>query len=341
MLSYTGIECPVCEKEFKDNDDIVVCPKCGAPYHRHCYAEKGECIFGELHEKGESWAAPEPPAPPKASSPYEIKDQECPKCGVLNAHSALFCSACESPLKIEPESHANSKYTRQGPVPPVFTGGPMPIVIDPMGGVKPSDIVDENISYGEVSKVVQQNSGYYIPVFERIKKFKRNKFNFSAFLFSGGWLLYRKQYKMGIIFTIIMFALYLGQLFTTFYVSLPRIADLVKGMGQTISDSGITVQQMVDAASAMSWSDTLIVALPTLMLLAMLGIMIFLGVRGNKMYLKHCIRTVNQTRKTTISAEDYNSRIMEKGGVNTPIALCLLICYFLCTYLPNFLILNF
>ena len=34
MIDYTGIPCPVCHKEFTPEDDIVVCPECGAPYHR-------------------------------------------------------------------------------------------------------------------------------------------------------------------------------------------------------------------------------------------------------------------------------------------------------------------
>ena len=32
----------------------------------------------------------------------------------------------------------------------------------------------------------------------------RNRFNFSAFLFSGGWMLYRKQYKIGSVITAVM-----------------------------------------------------------------------------------------------------------------------------------------
>ena len=31
MARYTGNHCPVCEQEFTDNDDIVVCPDCGTP----------------------------------------------------------------------------------------------------------------------------------------------------------------------------------------------------------------------------------------------------------------------------------------------------------------------
>ena len=53
-MDYTGIKCPVCGKAFTKQDDVVVCPECGAPYHRECYRNTGHCIFLEKHEKGET-----------------------------------------------------------------------------------------------------------------------------------------------------------------------------------------------------------------------------------------------------------------------------------------------
>ena len=54
-MEYKGKPCPVCMRTFRDEDDVVVCPKCGAPYHRECYQEKGKCIFIDLHNSGKSW----------------------------------------------------------------------------------------------------------------------------------------------------------------------------------------------------------------------------------------------------------------------------------------------
>ena len=33
-----------CGKPLTLQDDIVVCPDCGAPYHRDCYEKLGRCI---------------------------------------------------------------------------------------------------------------------------------------------------------------------------------------------------------------------------------------------------------------------------------------------------------
>lgn len=118
MLDYTGIKCPVCEKPFQPGDDIVVCPQCGAPYHRECYEKEGKCIFDDLHQQGKSWEAPAAPKTPDTSA--EIKDQECPNCGKLNAHSALFCDQCGASLSGHPAEHQNqnanpASQNRQNP----------------------------------------------------------------------------------------------------------------------------------------------------------------------------------------------------------------------------------
>ena len=42
-MNYKGVSCPVCGQEFKEGDDIVVCPECGAPHHRSCYKQLGNC----------------------------------------------------------------------------------------------------------------------------------------------------------------------------------------------------------------------------------------------------------------------------------------------------------
>ncbi len=34
MMDYKGCKCASCHKVLKEGDDIVICPECGAPYHR-------------------------------------------------------------------------------------------------------------------------------------------------------------------------------------------------------------------------------------------------------------------------------------------------------------------
>lgn len=340
MINFTGIKCPVCGKAFTDEDDIVVCPKCGAPYHRDCYQEKGQCIFGELHEKGEEWAPPPPPKPPVTA---EVKDQECPVCGGLNGHSARLCVHCGAPLQNpfaagpqtapfrEQQAPPAQNPYQPGSVPQGRYYGQMPFVFDPMGGVSPADTLDMGVSYGDASKLVKQNTTYYMPTFRYMKQTGRNKFNFCAFLFSGAWMLYRKQYKYGIVVTALMFLLYLLYLAASVFVATPALLQLMQQAGIDISAGvNLTNEQLLVISQLITEEPSvyLELCLPMICLLLMLVLMIFVGVRGNKMYMRHCITTVRQVKSANL--EDQPTMTLDqKGGVNTSVAVCMFVCYFL------------
>lgn len=349
-MNYNGIKCPVCEKPFTEKDDIVVCPVCGAPYHRTCYNEKGSCIFEELHEKGTAWMPPPPPTAPDVAS--EIKDKECASCGTLNAHSALFCNACGASLTGTPDQHRNTSYTEppqdaasydtrgRYPQPPAggYGFGAIPFAFDPMGGTSPTEPLADNVTYGDASKLVQQNSGYYMSVFKHMNTFKRNKFNFSAFLFSGGWLLYRKQYKSGILITVLMFLLLIGNTLLSSLVTMPMVISICDAAGLNYAE--ITNTQMMDTLISYfgnNPSQYFLFALPLICYVGMFIIMLVLGFRGNRMYMKHCIRTVRSIKSTSHTESDSAMAYSAHGGVNPAAAVCLMICYFVVSWIPLFL----
>lgn len=56
---YSYEKCPICEKEFTNDDDIVVCPLCGTPHHRDCYKKNGECGNYDKHNEGFRWTSSE------------------------------------------------------------------------------------------------------------------------------------------------------------------------------------------------------------------------------------------------------------------------------------------
>lgn len=348
MLDYTGVKCPVCEVPFQKDDDIVVCPECGAPYHRECYHQAGKCIFEELHKEGKEW---QPPAPPKAPDhSAEIKDQECPVCGTLNGHSSLFCSRCGASLLGEPHQYNNTAAQGKPPeapsAPPYSPyGGPRyggvvpPFAYDPMGGVSPAEVLDTDVTFGDASKLVKQNTNYYMPVFRYIKQTGRNKFNFSAFLFTGAWMLYRKQYKYGIIVTVLMFLLHIAEILVSSFVSLPALLALAQAAGIDITSTlylGTEQYAMISAQMALDPVNAARFMMAMLCPLLSLIVMIVVGIRGNKMYLNHCVSTVQIVK---IIQEDeggsLNAALDAKGGVNTMATLCVALCYFIIrTFLP-------
>ena len=348
MFDYTGIKCPVCGEVFTENDDVVVCPECGAPYHRHCYNEKGECIFNELHEKGETWF---PPVEEKVSSDTsaEIKDKECHHCGILNAHSAIFCSQCGSRLEAERTVDPGNPYSNTvnnagNNPPPNFTGFyggmPMGMGFDMMGGVNPAENMAPDVTFGEASKLVQQNTPYFMRVFKKISVIDKSKFNFSAFVFSGGWLLYRKMYKPGIIVSLLMFVLYVAYQFVTGFVSYPIMEKYMSQIGMSLDQVTLTNEQAMRLAEliAQDPNDTILMMLPMIFWIAMLVVMFITGLVANRMYYNHCVKTVRANREKAKDNQEYEMLMSEKGGVNTGLAVVCLICYILCVNLPTMLL---
>ncbi len=334
MLDYTGTKCPVCGVPFQKDDDIVVCPECGAPYHRDCYNQVGKCVFEEeLHKEGKEWTPPPPPEaskPPIAPNPSEVKDRECPVCGTLNGRSASFCTRCGASLR---ENHA-STYGGQaggaGAPPPYTPFGGMPFTYDPMGGVSPTEPLAPDVTFGDASKLVRQNTNYYMPVFRFIKQTGRNKFSFSAFLFSGAWMLYRKQYKWGAVVTGLMFALYAAFLCVYVTVFSPTMLSLATQAGVDLEDFSTISSEQYMAVMELAMEQPFAyfkLMTPFLCLVAIFVVMLVVGIRGNKMYMKHCIEVIRSDRAE--QAEGNASTLNTRGGVNSMVPVLIAISFFL------------
>ena len=67
-----------------------------------------------------------------------------------------------------------------------------------------------------------------------MKQTGRNKFSFSAFLFSGAWMLYRKQYKQGAVITGLMLVIYLLYLSSSIFVATPALMSLMEQAGMDV-----------------------------------------------------------------------------------------------------------
>lgn len=330
MSKYKGIPCPVCNKEFTDNDDIVVCPDCGAPYHRSCYNEKGACIFDNLHAEHKDWQMPKI----KTEAEYEIKDVECPRCGTLNSHSAVFCNRCGLPLGTSTDTNHNP-YRNFNNLPNDSVGGTGSIggmyrMFDPMGGVNPTEAMADDITYGEVSKIVQQNTIYYIPTFKRTREMNSSRFNFAAFLFTGGWMLYRKMYKQGIIATVIWLVLYLSRAL----VSLLFVAPKFRNITNSLSSASYSTELTERLTALMQTDEKFFLAsmAVTALTICIIVFMIICGAKANKMYMKHCESTIREIRNQAkdgdgIDRSIYEDAITLKGGTNTILAVILMIGY--------------
>lgn len=104
MTRYTGNHCPVCEQAFTDEDDIVVCPDCGTPYHRACWQKVGACMHKSEHAAGFEWQSEFGPDAEKAAH-----EATCPNCGTHNQPGAAQCSHCGCPLPKDDDPRPDPK----------------------------------------------------------------------------------------------------------------------------------------------------------------------------------------------------------------------------------------
>lgn len=348
-MNYKGLKCSVCGKPFSADDDIVVCPQCGAPYHRECYAKVGKCVYADRHGTPDAWKPPQP----SEENGAEVK--RCPRCGAPNLKTALFCAHCGQPLSEENEpphdnsfpyqnqkqnpnewNNAQNSAPQQGGYPPPNGEFPpgfgFPFAFDPLGGVNPSEPID-GIPAGDVAKFVQGNTQYYIPVFMGISRFNRNRFNFSAFFFQGIWMLYRKMYKVGAIITALQGALLLSYMFLMKYFVVPlweklyAAAGLAQGNYSYYAMTADQQDDLVRRISSLPPQQKLIAVTPILFLLAALALMLVCGFIANRVYLKSCVTHIGRIRSATSAPTDFAVRLQQEGGTNTALASSLVLCF--------------
>lgn len=103
MPKYYGCACEGCGRPLTLRDDIVVCPDCGAPYHRNCYEKLGRCIHAPAHRTGYEW-----------SFPYQDAQlRTCPSCGERTLRSEPFCRCCGAPMPPESAEDPNDRRAAQ------------------------------------------------------------------------------------------------------------------------------------------------------------------------------------------------------------------------------------
>ena len=346
MTSFKGINCPVCNVPFSDADDIVVCPDCGAPYHRACYKQIGHCMFD--HAAGQGWQAPEQPQVEQAAettadnineSTRPEPEQEtslpsrCPRCGNENPPGSLFCNTCGASL-MQHGAHPGHQTAQTG-------SGAYNSFFTAASGLKPEDEVADDVTVEEAARFTHINNLYYVPIFKRIKEHNRSRFNFSAMVFSGGWLLYRKQYTAGIIVTVVTTLMTILSTLALTLGAMPIMVEMFTNCGIDPNSVSLSYdQQMLIAAELQNYPEVLTYAWLSFLPLIINGIIsLVLGFTGNRMYYKHTVKTIRKARETyTDRASDgYKSELTRRGAVNPKIILLIAILHTVLNYLPYFL----
>ncbi|MDD3192308.1 MAG: RING finger protein [Oscillospiraceae bacterium] len=293
MNKFSNATCPVCGKPFSENEDVVVCPDCGAPHHRECYQQLGHCALIENHKLGKNW---EPPAPAKPD--FGGQAVKCPRCGADNPEDGIFCCSCGARLNAQapggPDNNTAAYQQRRAPF-----GGGNPLYgtpyADPYGGANPDEELD-GVKVRDLSQFVGGNSGYFLANFMRIKQSGRPvTFNFSALFFGWKYFLYRKMYG----FSLLIF------LFNTL-LGLPSAICLYEDLAVA---SGL-------AASYSVWFDSMMLAAQFCSILSTI-LSMALCLFCNWLYYRHCIRKIKKIQQTLyVSPQEYSAALAKKGRTN-------------------------
>ncbi len=159
MSFFKGLSCPVCNTLFVETDDIVTCPQCGLPHHRHCWQQTGHCHAEQLHGTDNQWSR-------------STAQQE---------------SACEQATEPPRDETPHNSYNEYKP----FN---QPQVQN--AHYHEGETID-GVSVGDHAVVIGNKTEYYIPRFRRIACGGNGGWNWGAFFFGAYWLIYRKMYLGG------------------------------------------------------------------------------------------------------------------------------------------------
>jgi hypothetical protein len=249
MYDYTGVSCSVCRKAFEPGDDIVVCPDCGAPYHRACYEAVGRCVFSEKHAEGFVWEMP-------ARAPRTIT---CARCGGENALDNAYCKDCGAPLvrvnstqtgSTNPDAARRVRGTQQAaqnqrPQNPngafdyeafyrtPYNSNPYRPPIDPNETM-------EGIPAAEWVSYIGPNSGNYLNIFKQMELMHRKyAVSFSAMLFGPFYFFYRKAWKPAFLFLAAELALNIPTLLALLQISgsalVPALSENALSLMSTVA----------------------------------------------------------------------------------------------------------
>jgi len=322
MVSFSGIPCPKCSKEFNEaKDDIVVCPYCGAPYHRVCYNAEGKCLFEDKH--ADNFVFKSNVKTEKIIDKNENR-KICPVCFHSNNKCTNACVRCGT-VFIE-NSDIGSKFSKF----PVEVVNQLPqFMTDPLNGIKPDEEISE-IKSLDIAKFIQNRTFYYLPVFKNIFQENKSKFNISAFLFHGIWFLYRKQYKLGGIITASAFLLLISRLFVTTFFSINIEKNVLNSLGISSVTNVTQLFSFYEKIFSGPSLQVFLYFLPYILWILFFILMLICGFSGNKFYFNHVISKIKDFKEENKNDKKmYEALLFEKGGVNRGISWCFIICQFL------------
>ena len=270
-------QCAFCHAILFEDDDIVYCPECGAAHHRECYNSLGHCARAQLHGTPEAEIDYSEPQP----------EQE---------------SAQQAPPFEQPSAFGGGQMPFSDFAPFQYACGG----VDPQGDIEGRSVTD-------IAAYVKINTRRYMPKFQQLSSRKsKTDWNWGAFIFSYGWLTYRKCHLQS--FVTMLFTLF------SYLMMVPLTAHFQSALYPYLS---MTRQEMYDNYAAIyeSMFNAFKSATPLMWILCALGVLcviaihVFLGLRGDKIYMSHVLQKIDKINNTDTLINKLQL-IMASGGIN-------------------------
>ena len=335
-MNFIGYKCPVCGFIFKEGDDVVVCPDCGTPHHRDCWASRGGCFNEGRHASGFKFDLGDSVGAAPGESAGGVY---CPRCGFKNETGTTFCKNCGERIGASDEDrYADEAQTPFGGFSRESDGrfrsntarryspyqNPFVAQAERLYGGKSVD----GIPAGEVAEYVQARSDYYIGRFLKMQDDgTKISWNWSSFLFPFFWAFYRKMAGAGVAILLIMFSLNLltnaavpmifekavPDEFAAYEEDYNRFFDAYRDFVQSGGESG--AEEMMTASQNFVKSPVLIASIVIDAALQLIA-MVCMGFLGNYIYKKRVIKTINVIRERCEDANTYHMVMRGAGGVS-------------------------
>lgn len=243
MPKYYGCPCEGCGRPLTLRDDIVVCPDCGAPYHRDCYEKLGACVHKAAHKAGYEW-----------KFPYSESELcTCPACGERTLRSEERCRCCGAKLPpegaSEPAGHdAASEQDGSFDYASFYEQNRRAAADSIRGTYKAAfgrDGLMDGISYSDWVDYIGPSAPAYMATYSRMQlQHSKVSMCFSALLFGPFYFFYRKAWKPAFAF-----------LAAELVLDIPAIIYLMQVTGSSLTPaiSGSALLMLSRLASALGF----------------------------------------------------------------------------------------
>lgn len=314
--------CPVCEKKFIENDEIVVCPECGTPHHRSCYNSLGECKNKSLHKEGFSF---EPVKENQEKIDILIDDEIKNTSDVINVVNVEFNG-----------DDAKNNEDLKSTIEELFKN---------INGKSTDQVLINNTPSSYYEAAIGKNQNYYMPRFLIMEGTqKKHLLNVCAFVFPFAWAVYRKMYKLA----LLVFCLYIALMGVTMAPILSN-EELMTSMNNCLeedpqfyekillyeSGQNVTFTKTQSEFIELSKKFTISPVIAYGTLFVSLTMKVLLGLFATRLYKDKLKKNIERAKKLSLEEAQLKTYLKSKYGV-TPMFVAFIAGFIEYTFFGRF-----